>query len=77
MLEGPVSPKPIPTHIHCNFKLHFNNDRFIKDTHYFFLVTHITLLMPEQAVFFFYNIFHIFLIVLWENGFFLNTITIY
>ena len=37
MLEGPAGPKPFPTHIHCNFKLHFNHVRFIQDTHYFFL----------------------------------------
>ena len=43
---------PLPTHTHCNFKLHFNHDRFIKNTHYFFLVTHITLLIREQAVLF-------------------------
>ena len=35
MLAGPVGQKPFPTHIHCNFKLHFNHNRFIKDTHYF------------------------------------------
>ena len=35
MLAGPTGPKPFPTHIHCNFKLYFNHDRFIKDTDYF------------------------------------------
>ena len=35
MLAGLEGPKPFPTHIHCNFKLHFNHDRFIRDTHTF------------------------------------------
>ena len=55
MLPGPAGPKPFPIHTHCNFKLHFNHDRFMKNNYYFFfLVTHTNVLMREQAVFFRY-----------------------
>ena len=71
MLPGPTTgPKPFSIHTHCNVRFHFNHDRLVKNTYdfsSFFLVTHTTLLMHEQAmIFIFILFFHLSLMILWE-----------
>ena len=56
VLPGPLGPTSFPIHTHCNFKVHFNHDRFIKDANISFW----RLVLPASYVsrlWFFNNLF--------------------